>query len=197
MPRFLHYIFAILIAVLLIGGPLGYHWHCRAQIRNFHVVTDRVLFRSGQMSLDGLKRVVHDFGIRTVVTLRDSVSNNDPPPDLTEEEYCKKEEINYYRISPRNWWSADGSVPAEEGMRQFRAVMDDPKNYPVLIHCFAGIHRTGAFCAVYRMEYQHWTNSQAIEEMRRCGYHNIDDEWDLLGYLEQYTPRWARVGNRE
>ena len=64
--------------------------------------------------------------------------------------------------------------------------MDNPDNYPVLIHCFAGIHRTGAFCAIYRMEYEGWTNAEAIEELRACGYSNLDDEWDILGYLEQY-----------
>ena len=77
-------------------------------------------------------------------------------------------------------------------MKQFRAVMDDPCNYPVLMHCFAGIHRTGAFCAVYRMEYEHWTNEEALAELRRHGYTHLDDEWDLLEYLENYQPRWKR-----
>ena len=83
-------------------------------------------------------------------------------------------------------------MPAERGVEQFCAVMDDPENYPVLMHCFAGIHRTGAFCAVYRMEYQHWTNAEALDELRRHGYTHLDDEWDLLEYLENFQPRWKR-----
>jgi tyrosine-protein phosphatase SIW14 len=67
--------------------------------------------------------------------------------------------------------------------------MDNPDNYPVLVHCFGGIHRTGAYCAIYRMEYEHWSNAQAIAELRAGGYKDLDDEWDLLGYLEQYRPR--------
>ena len=110
---------------------------------------------------------VRDRGIRTVVTLRDSENPSDPPPDLAEQRYCEAEEINYFRISPRKWWSPDGSVPAALGVRQFLAVMDDPANYPVLVHCYAGVHRTGAFCAVYRMEYDHWTNAEAIRELLR------------------------------
>ncbi len=109
---------------------------------------------------------------------------------LAEEEYCRAEEINYYRISPQSWLAPDGRLPAAEvGVRRFRKIMEDPKNYPVLIHCFAGIHRTGAFCAIYRMEYEHWTNAQAIAEMRACGYKDLDDEEDLLDYLEQYQPQ--------
>jgi tyrosine-protein phosphatase SIW14 len=185
-----------LVALVLIGGPIGYAWrfHPQAGMRNFRVVSDGVLYRSGQMSINGLKWAIHDHGIKTVITLRDSAYQGDPPPDQAEQDFCEAEEITYCRISPRTWWAPNGSLPAaEEGVKQFRAIMDDPKNYPVLIHCYAGIHRTGAFCAIYRMEYQGWTNAQAIAEMRSCGYKDLEDEWDLLGYLEKYTPRNQRV----
>jgi tyrosine-protein phosphatase SIW14 len=186
MPRYLSYLFGSLTALMLVCGPIVFAFHEQGQIRNFHVVRKGVLYRSGQLSRAGLERVIHDYGINTVITLRDAMRLGDPPPDLSEEKYCRTHDINYERISPRSWWSPDGSIPAEVGVRQFRAVMDNPDNYPVLIHCFAGIHRTGAFCAIYRMEYEGWTNAEAIEELRACGYSNLDDEWDILGYLEQY-----------
>lgn len=190
MPRFLRYLFSVLLAVLLIGGPFGYAAYRATHFRHVREVRAGVLYRSGQLSRVGLERLVHDHGIKTVVTLRDGATPNDPPPDLAEENYCKAQEINYYRISPRTWWAADGSIPAAEGVRQFWEIMDDSTNYPVLIHCFAGIHRTGAFCAIYRMEYEHWTNAQALAEMRAHGYRDLEDEWDLLTYLERYQPRW-------
>jgi protein tyrosine/serine phosphatase len=77
-------------------------------------------------------------------------------------------------------------------VRKFREIMADPDNFPVLIHCFAGIHRSGAYCAIYRMEHDHWTNAQAIAELKAHGYDNLDDEWDILGYLEQYCPTWRQ-----
>jgi tyrosine-protein phosphatase SIW14 len=84
-------------------------------------------------------------------------------------------------------------VPAAEGVRKFLALLDDPANHPVLVHCFAGVHRTGAYCAIYRMEYDRWSNARAIAEMCACGYRDLDDEWDLLGFLEEYQPRWKRA----
>jgi protein tyrosine/serine phosphatase len=192
MPRFFSYLFALLIATFLIGGPIGYAYYRQRHLRNFRLVQDGVLYRSGQMTQSGLKSVVNDFGIKTVVTLRDAADPANPPPDLAEELFCKSEGITYFRISPRTWWAPGGVAPAEEGVRLFREIMDNPKNYPVLMHCYAGIHRTGAFSAIFRMEYQHWTNDDAIAEMRACGYRDLDDEWDLLGYLEQYQPRWRR-----
>jgi len=192
MPRLLEYFFGSAIAALLIAGPVGYAWHRQAQMRNFRVVRDGVLYRSGQMSLDGLKRVIHDYGIKTVVTLRAGPGPGEAAPDQAEEDYCKAQEINYHRIPPGEWWVPDGPPPADESVRKFRAVLADPNNYPVLVHCFAGVHRTGAYCAIYRMEYEHWTNAEALAEMKACGYSNLDDEWDILGYLEQYRPSWQQ-----
>jgi tyrosine-protein phosphatase SIW14 len=192
MPRFLQYLFGLLIASLVIGAPIGYAYHRQANVRNFRVVHERILYRSSQMSIPALRDAVHDYGIKTVVTLRDSYVPDNPPPDLAEEKYCKAEEINYYRISPRSWWAPDGSVPADDGVRRFVEIMKNKDNYPVLIHCFAGIHRTGAFCAIYRMEFDHWTNAHAITELRACGYRDLEDEWDLLDYLKMYEPSWKK-----
>jgi len=193
MRRPVQYTLGILIAALLVAGPVGYSCYWQSHIRNFRVVRDSVLYRSGQMSLAGLQSVVHDYGIRTVISLRDGTHPGEPPPDSEEEDYCAAQELNYCRITPQSWDSPLGPAPAEEGVRKFRRIMDDAANYPVLIHCWAGIHRTGAFCAIYRMEYEHWSNEAAMAEMRAYGYTNLDNELDILGYLEQYRPRWQAV----
>jgi tyrosine-protein phosphatase SIW14 len=191
MPRPLSWCFALLLIALLIGAPAGYARYRGRQLRNLRVVEEGVLYRSGQLTLSGLKQVIHDYGIKTIITLRDPTDPKEGSPDKLEEQYCTAEELNYCRIPPRHWWSAEGPAPAEEGVRKFLAIMADPGNYPVLIHCFAGTHRTGAYCAIYRMEHDHWSNARAIEELKACGYDNLDDEWDILGYLEQYRPSWA------
>lgn len=197
MPRWLQVLYGVFLTAFLIGAPLWYYSVRQDQLRNLRVVEEGVLYRSGQLSLAGLKRAVHDYNIKTVISLREAVAPGTPPPDLAEEEYCRAQELNYYRIPPRRWWAADGSVPAHEGVRKFLEILDDPANYPVLIHCFAGCHRTGAHCAVYRMEYNHWTNAAALAEVKALGYVNLDDEWDVLSYLEQYRPRWQQPVTEE
>jgi protein tyrosine/serine phosphatase len=180
----------LLIAVILVGGPLAYSHFRQPYHRNLRAVKEGVLFRSGQLSLTGLQWAIHDHGIRTVITLRDSYSPKEGSPDVAEEKFCRDHGIDYYRISPRSWSVEDGVVPAEEGVRQFLSIIDDQRHHPVLIHCFGGVHRTGAFSAIYRMEYDHWTNQQAVAELRANGYKNLEDEWNLLEFLEDYRPRW-------
>ncbi len=179
----------LVVVAGLIGGPVAYAFHHHGQARNFRPVREGVLYRSAQTTLAGLERLVHDYGIRTVVSLRDSHTGG-PPPDAREEEYCLKRDILYVRIPPRAWEAPEGPAPVEEGVRRFLQVMADPANYPVLVHCCAGIHRTGAYCAIYRMEHDHWANADAIAELKQSGYVNLDQEWDILGYLEEYRPSW-------
>ena len=91
----------------------------------------------------------------------------------------------------RALWTADGRwpVPAEIGLAAFRKVMDDPRNHPVLVHCWGGVHRTGMYCAVYRMDYQHWHKPDAIAEMRTLGYTVLDEHLDVLAFLDHFQPR--------
>jgi len=190
MPRAIQILLGLFLCAGLVAAPWSYAHYRNVQLRNFHVVEEGVLYRSAQLPLDGLKRIIHDYGIKTVITLRDAHPGKEGPPDRHEETYCLKEDIQYIRIPPRDWWAPDGSTPAEEGVQQFLDLMKDKRNYPVLVHCFAGVHRTGAYCAVWRMEHDHWTNEQAIAELVSFGYENLPDEWDILGYLEQYRPTW-------
>jgi protein tyrosine/serine phosphatase len=188
MRRFLVPLLGVTTVLALIAGPVVYAFHEEKQMRNFRVVREGVLYRSAQMTLPGLRRAFHDYGIRTVVSLRDP----DRPDDLAEEAFCRKEEINFYRLPPKRWDTTYGPAEAEVNVRQFRDILDDPDNYPILVHCFAGVHRTGAYVAIYRMERERWTNKEAIAEVEACGYKELPDELDVLGYLEQYRPTWQQ-----
>jgi protein tyrosine/serine phosphatase len=193
MVRSLQTLVGLAAIALLIAGPVYFSTRQLRQTRNFRAVREGVLYRGAQFTPEGLKRVIHDYGIRTVVTLRDSHDPGLTPPDEAEENYCVNQEINYLRLPPLAWENRidpKGPAPVEPNVQKFLKIMRDPKNYPVLVHCFAGVHRTGAFTAIYRMEFEHWTHAEALSEMRACGYTTLDDEWDILGFLERYRPSW-------
>jgi protein tyrosine/serine phosphatase len=185
-PVWLRWFNTLLILALLVAGPLCYYLYRDRTARRFHVVEPGVLYRSGQLPLAAVQRIHHDYGIRTIISLREG----DQEDDREEEAYCHQKGVQHIRIAPLAWHSKDGGpAPAEAAIRRIRAILRNPRNHPVLIHCKAGRHRTGAYCAVYRMDFHGWTNAQAIAELRRLGYDNIEEHYDLYTFLQRYRPR--------
>lgn len=178
------------VAVVSAAVAVSFVWGVSYHLRNFHAVEPGVLYRCGQLTPTGLKYALHRHRIKTVVTLRTVRDPDKPYLDEWEADGCATHGVRHIRIVPRPWLvDAKGELPAEEVVREFLAVMDDPANHPVLVHCFAGVHRTGTLCAVYRMEYQGWTPDRAIAEMEGYGFEPGRDREAIEGYLRAYGPR--------
>ncbi|HJZ56930.1 MAG TPA: dual specificity protein phosphatase family protein [Gemmataceae bacterium] len=187
-------ILGVVVAALVATVPAVYSSQRQTHLRNFRVVEDDVLYRSGQLSREGLERVIHDYRINTIITLRTARVPNTPYPDGWEKDLCEARGLNHFRIVPRVWGADEkGEIPAEHAVQEFLAVMDDRANYPVLVHCFAGIHRTGTMCAIFRMEFHHWTPEAAIAEMQLYGFDPEDMHEHIEVYLRNYQPRWKRA----
>jgi hypothetical protein len=165
------------LILLLIGVlPVVYHRAVYAHQKRLRVVDPGRVYRCGQLTAAGFRDAIDRFGIRTVVNLQDEF----PDPDLNrsyfdrstvrESELCDELGVRYVFISPD--LLRPRQVPARRpaAIEEMLAVFDDPDNYPILIHCRAGLHRTGCMAAVYRREYQGWTASQAVAEMRAHGF---------------------------
>lgn len=179
--------FRLFVIVVFIYVPLAFALQTQKNTKNFRVVKEGVLYRSGQMSLDGIKRIIHDYGIRTVISLRDARKPGNPPPDADEQKECVGLGLHYLRITPHRWLNdQNGFSPADENVADFLELVRDPKKHPILVHCFAGIHRTGAYSAVYRISEEGWSKDSALAELNLLGYDNLYEEKDILGYLKAF-----------
>ncbi|MCX7665233.1 MAG: tyrosine-protein phosphatase [Gemmataceae bacterium] len=189
MRSIVRFLFAGLLVLAIPSVPILYATQQERHFKNFRIVESGVLYRSGQLTPEGLKRVIHDHGIKTVISLRFRPHPNGQIPDQWEEDLCNGIGIRHIRIRPEAF-SVAGSdeVPARKPLQEFLKIARDPNRHPILIHCNAGMHRTGAFCAVYRMDVQGWRNEDAIAEMEAIGYDNLDNETDVRDFLWSYRP---------
>ena len=124
-------------------------------IRNLHCVSS-ALWRSGRYSAAGLRALVAETGIRTVVDLRDAHR-----PLLLAESTYRRLRVDFHRVPLRE----DEPVPTAA----FERVLALVAAAPALVHCWKGAHRTGAIVALYR-RLSGWTPETAWEEAQRCGF---------------------------
>jgi hypothetical protein len=189
------------LAVLLAGVPFLYYRYDYTYAKRLREVDPGRVYRSGQMTAPGFEETVARLGIHTIINLQ----NEYPDPDIAlgyftgqtikESELCQRLGVRYVFIDPD--LISRRRVPAEHprAIDDILKVLDDPASYPVLLHCRAGLHRTGIMTAVYRMEYQRWSPRRAVAELKANGF----SEWQcsaandyVTQYVLTYQPREGR-----
>jgi tyrosine-protein phosphatase SIW14 len=164
------------LAIFLVAAPiLCFRWVYDTHKR-LRVVDPGRLYRSGQMTAEGFADAVENYRLRTVINVQDEYS--DPDIDISfwdrstikESELCRQLGVRYVHLMPT--LLPRHLIPEQRPpvIEQLLSILDDDANYPVLIHCHAGLHRTGILTAIYRMEYQGWTKEQAFLDMKAQGF---------------------------
>ncbi len=179
-----------LLALITIALPVWYYRYQYGELKRVRVVTEGKLYRCGQLTEAGFDQVIDHYGIRTVINLQDEDANPKLSKHLHEKEYCRQKGVNYVFLPPL--LVAEGEPPTLE---QFLAVFDDLNKYPILIHCKAGLHRTGTMVAFYRIEYEGWTPQAAMNELMINGFSlkqcHVKNPY-IKNYLVDYVPRAKR-----
>lgn len=145
--------------------------------KNFGVVEEGSIYRSGQLSAALVKRVLAERNIRVIVNL---TSENLNDVDQLVEKYAAAElGIEQIRLPLRG----DGTGDVNNYARAIAAIVDArKKNLPVLVHCAAGAQRTGSVIAAYRLLVQKKDPNFVEDELEHYGC-AIDDKPDPFTYL--------------
>jgi tyrosine-protein phosphatase SIW14 len=197
-------------AVAAAGLPFLNYRAAYAHHKRLREVEPGVLYRSGEMTAQGFRDAVRARGIRTVVNCQ----NEFPDPALPrtfwdrgtvpESEVCRELGVRYVHLDPDLCDNRLDPAARPRVIDEFLAVLDDPANRPVLLHCKAGLHRTGCLAAVYRMEFDGWGPRRALDELKAHGFGDsaatAANDY-VRQYLLNFRPRsrpeaGVRVGSR-
>ena len=140
------------------GAQQKAHAPAATTIKNFGKVDDNY-YRGSQPSevqMEELKRL----GVKTIIDLRkDKVESA--------ADWASRAGLQYFNITMK-----PSKAATDEQTEYFLSLVNDPKNWPVYVHCKGGRHRTGALTAVYRITHDGWTAAQAWEEMKAYDFND-------------------------
>ena len=146
------------------------------RIDNFGRVNDHY-FRGGQPEGQDYAALAA-AGIKTVINL----TSDDAQPN--EKALTQAAGMRYFQIPMRTH-----EVPTAVQITEFLAIVHDPANQPVYVHCVGGRHRTGVMTAIYRMTDDNWSGTHAFAEMKqyKFGADFLHTEFKdfVLGYSAQ------------
>jgi protein tyrosine/serine phosphatase len=125
-------------------------------IPNFAQVNEHY-YRGSQPTAEQFAQL-KQFGIKTVIDLRGDYKKD-------EESSVRDLDMQFFRIPMKTRVAA-----TEEQTAYFLGLVNDPKNWPVYVHCKGGRHRTGAMTGVYRITHDGWTADQVWEEMKKYDF---------------------------
>jgi tyrosine-protein phosphatase SIW14 len=145
------------------------------KIKNFGQM-DTNYYRGGQPKKDDYQSLAA-IGVKTVVDLR-----NDP----TSYEKAAVEALGMKYI---NIPMDDAEYPKEEHIDAFLAIVNDPANGAVFVHCKGGKHRAGVTGAAYRFTKYGWDYDKVFQEMENYAFHTRWGRKVMKRYVNDFAAK--------
>lgn len=147
------------LAALLVGSGMWGLARPNVIPKNFGVVEEGRVYRSGELTPAAMERVVREHHIKTII-------------DLGAFEPGTAGELRMSRTAKalgvdRFLGNLEGDARGNPNYYlQALKIMSDPARQPVLVHCGAGSERTGCIVAIYRNAVQGVPLGEGYEEAR-------------------------------
>ena len=162
-------ILAILLALSLLIIGSWYLWYNNYHFR-FEEISEEKVYKSALIAPERLEEFLITNNIKTVIDLLDPGVQDRLNPaqqaDINKEDAAINAINKKHGTSIRHVNIQSAQVPTKKTLTEFFEVLDDNTSYPVLIHCYHGMGRAVVYSALYRIEYENWSNEDARMKAR-------------------------------
>ncbi len=175
-------------AVLLGGVAVGTALFPQLRVwewypKRFDVVADGKLYRSGTVTPVQLERLQRERGIRRVISLL----NPTAPESVAEQTAAARLGLRWENVP----LTGDGaSTPADR--ERLIALLRDEQAGPTLVHCAAGVNRTGLAVGLYRLHVEGWPLERVMSELRAHDFRDRPEHENLRAALRTEAERPSR-----
>lgn len=159
----------------LMGGFLFLSFNLFAtELPKFFKVNDGI-YRSARPEEGDLKWAKENYGIKTIINLE-----NNKEVIANEARVANDLEMNHVS-NPMAWYTD----VTDKQIGEIMDLMNDPKNYPILVHCHEGKDRTGLVVGLYRVLIEKWEPESAYKEMLEKNFNPM--LWKFRNYFAKRT----------
>lgn len=163
---------ASFMLLALVAASAGSQESQEKVLPNFHQVNEH-LYRGAQ-PLSGGMRMLAARGIKTIVNLR-----GEDEGTRAESTDASAAGLRYFNVPMQGL-----SRPTDEQVERVLAIINDPQNWPVFVHCNHGKDRTGTIIACYRISHDGWTSEKAKAEAKHYGMNWV--QFRMKDYIKDY-----------
>jgi protein tyrosine/serine phosphatase len=178
---------ALTIAVLIFGAIMMWEYVIKYRIiaRQFGVVEEGQIYRSGQISASMIRKTLVKYNIKAIIELAGDSSTSDN--QTTEKNVAAELGIERDVFSLRG----NGTGDIQTYANAIAAICEERKEKePVLVHCRAGAQRTGGVIAAYRLIIEQRDADFVRKEMVRYGF-DSDNDINLRNFLNNNMTKIA------
>lgn len=103
------------------------------------------------------------LGVKTILDLEDSSA-----AIAAEKPIVARLGMRFISEPMSGFWT-----PNDKQVDRIEALLADPRNQPIFVHCQHGQDRTGVIVALHRVFHQGWSPAKAHKEMLDLGFHKV------------------------
>ena len=174
--QFLRRTWVLWLIGICVGGGVFWHKNIRYSYepKNFGTVVEDRIYRSAQLTPRMFRKMTDEHQFKTIIDLTG--------PDHSDPRKAAERDIAQELGVDRHVFSLVGNGTGDpDQWAQALAIMMDPANEPMLVHCAAGAQRTSTAVILYRHLVQGKTITEAYPES--FDYKHEPDEWELPTFL--------------